>query len=256
MKPVAAIRDTCHLEFNGKACGRVVYNKSQQLCNAHNLQRLRGEQYRPARERNGITEYMSTDCSVTDCTHPAQSRGLCTSHYWQSTKHGKTSKLYQKRRPKGSVLNRDEQGRKECATCEKWLTEEEFGFSSRSLDNLRRECKVCRAADARRRGANKSRGEKRESWLRRRYGVTPEWFDRTFESQKESCACCGTSNPGPRGWQLDHDHSCCNSVGAETICGKCLRGILCSRCNLTLGVVNDSVELLQKMQDYLRRGTL
>jgi hypothetical protein len=39
---------------------------------------------------------------------------------------------------------------------------------------------------------------------------------------------------GATGFVIDHDHNCCHG-GAS--CGKCIRGILCSACNLSLGHV-------------------
>jgi hypothetical protein len=47
---------------------------------------------------------------------------------------------------------------------------------------------------------------------------------------------------------IDHDHSCCS--GRES-CGDCVRGALCSRCNMVLGSIGDDVELLKAMVLYL-----
>lgn len=251
-KPVASIRDKCCVEIEGVRCDRTVYNKSQQLCNAHNLQRLRGQEYKSVRIRKLIREYMSDDCSVEGCEHPAQSRDMCSAHYWQLMKKGKVTALYEGRRPNGATLERDNEGRKLCSNCRQWLDEGEFGGSSRTLDGLRMECRTCRATDIRLKNQNKPLSEKRESWLRRRYGKTPKWFDETLAVQGNACACCGNSEPGKKGWQIDHDHSCCDVPQGRKICGKCIRGIVCSRCNLAFGVVNDSPELLDKMKNYLK----
>lgn len=65
-----------------------------------------------------------------------------------------------------------------------------------------------------------------------RYGMTiPEW-EVLFEQQGRICRCCGTSTPGGRhksAWVTDHDHV----TGA-------VRGILCNRCNTTLGLLGDN----------------
>lgn len=248
----SSIRDMCCVVIDGVSCNRIVYNKSLQLCNAHNLQRLRGQEFRSVRIRRGVNEYMSSDCTEPGCTHPAQARGLCTSHYWQMMNKGQTDTLYKTRRPKGSVLERDEFGRKFCSSCREWLPEEDFGVSSRTLDSLRRECRLCRSTTTRIKNGEKSLPEKREWLLRRRYGKTPQWFQETFEAQGEMCACCQSSNPGGRGWQIDHDHTCCDIAPGGQICGECIRGIICNSCNLALGLVKDSIETLQRMQEYLR----
>ena len=63
------------------------------------------------------------------------------------------------------------------------------------------------------------------------------------------CACCGTAVPkSDRGWHVDHDHKCCPG---ERSCGLCVRGVLCATCNVALGVVNDDVELLRALIEYL-----
>lgn len=254
--PAASIRDQCRLTFEEVQCHRVVYNKSEQLCQAHNLQRLRGQEFKPTRQRQGIVEYMSTDCSEEGCMHPAKSRGLCDSHYYQIRHRGATRRLYETRRPKGDTLIRDELGRKECRSCCEWLDESEFGFSKRALDGFRPVCRTCRSAQVREYQRGLSPGEKKRRWIWRRYRKTPQWFDQTLKSQGGRCAVCGVDDPGTRGWAVDHDHRCCSAPQPETTCGTCIRGIVCTRCNLTLGQVDDSPELLNKMIDYLGKRYL
>lgn len=53
-----------------------------------------------------------------------------------------------------------------------------------------------------------------------------------LEKQGDVCAVCGTSDPGTvKGWQLDHDHACCDTKTARSACGNCDRGVLCQTCN-------------------------
>ena len=48
---------------------------------------------------------------------------------------------------------------------------------------------------------------------------------------------------------IDHDHSCC--PGIQT-CGKCIRGLLCPRCNKVLGLLKEDPKLLPEfMKQYL-----
>ena len=75
------------------------------------------------------------------------------------------------------------------------------------------------------------------------YGITAEQWDAAFESQGRACACCGATEPRSKtGWHTDHDH--------ET---KQFRGILCHHCNTALGLVKDSLTVLDKMKIYLTR---
>ena len=71
--------------------------------------------------------------------------------------------------------------------------------------------------------------------MKYKYGITYEDYLRMLEEQGGVCAICGTDKPGGRGkFHIDHDHSCCPT---EKTCGKCVRGLLCARCNTKLGVI-------------------
>lgn len=66
----------------------------------------------------------------------------------------------------------------------------------------------------------------------KRYGLTIAEWDMLFEAQGSVCKCCGTADPGSRKrWATDHDHK----TGL-------VRGILCNRCNITLGLLGDDAE--------------
>ena len=84
----------------------------------------------------------------------------------------------------------------------------------------------------------------------RRYGLTIETFAAMLEAQGGVCAVCGRTEPGGQGvWHVDHDHSCCNT--RKTSCGRCIRGLLCTRCNIGIGNFGDSPEVIRAAADYL-----
>lgn len=63
------------------------------------------------------------------------------------------------------------------------------------------------------------------------------------------CAMCGGQNPN----EVDHDHQCC--PGRDS-CGKCVRGILCKKCNWRVGWY-ENMHNESKTQDitaYLAQG--
>lgn len=65
--------------------------------------------------------------------------------------------------------------------------------------------------------------------LKYKYGITAEQWDAMFAAQGSCCAACRSADPKhKRGWHTDHDHN----TGA-------VRGILCHRCNVTLGNLGD-----------------
>ncbi len=81
----------------------------------------------------------------------------------------------------------------------------------------------------------------------RRHGMSQQQRDETA-LQQGGCAICKTTDPGSKGWVIDHDHSCC---GANRSCEHCRRGVVCHRCNMVLGLVGDDQELLIRLHDYL-----
>lgn len=89
--------------------------------------------------------------------------------------------------------------------------------------------------------------------LKTLYGLTPEAFDQLLLTQEGRCAICGTDDPtdnkGAINWHVDHDHSCCPRKGS---CGKCIRGLLCGRCNIGLGGFRDDPVVLANAAQYVR----
>lgn len=120
-------------------------------------------------------------------------------------------------------------------------TDEEFGFRSKESSALQSYCNPCRLAAARERN------------LRNVYGITPAQYDALLEMQGGACAICGGQPYEGRSFAVDHDHRCCPG---QKSCGKCLRGLLCQECNMALGKVRDSKQLLLNAIRYLDSGHL
>lgn len=86
----------------------------------------------------------------------------------------------------------------------------------------------------------------KKSTLKKFYGLTIEQWQGILDSQQGVCAIegCGSDKK----LAVDHDHACCPE---KFSCGKCIRGIICSECNLALGKIKDSTERLKGMIKYL-----
>ena len=109
-----------------------------------------------------------------------------------------------------------------------------------------RDCKTCAKSKNDRRYA-----QLRENHLIRNFNITQAQFDAMLAAQGGRCkvTTCRTDVPGGKGaFHIDHDHNCCPG---KKCCGKCIRGLLCSRCNNVLGRVLDSVPLLRGLIEYL-----
>lgn len=231
--------DTCRVDN----CTRPIHLKRDRLCNAHYLQQRKGK---PFTEPRKTVPHGSKDCSFEGCDKPMSARTYCTSHYWMFMRGRKMVPLYSTMRPRGSVVLRDANGNKECTYCGVWRPESDFGPNAKHPDGLRSQCTPCR---------RQHYMDNRDDFIARRikafFNITIEDRDEMLVEQGGVCACCGTEEPGSKGWTIDHDHACCPESGRS--CGKCVRGILCMRCNLTLGSVQDNTEILRSMIGYLSK---
>jgi len=101
--------------------------------------------------------------------------------------------------------------------------------------------------------AYRTRNREKMKWsyrvrhLRDCFKMTPEDYDELLLSQNSVCAICEKPS-GMNYLAVDHDHMCCDS---KKTCGKCIRGLLCQKCNGFLGRIQDDPTRLVK---YLSKG--
>jgi hypothetical protein len=74
------------------------------------------------------------------------------------------------------------------------------------------------------------------------YGLTEQAFADLLYEQNYRCAICRSPEWGIRGPQIDHNH-----ITNE------IRGLLCSKCNLALGMLGDDEDSILKVLHYFRR---
>ena len=84
------------------------------------------------------------------------------------------------------------------------------------------------------------------------YNITVIEYNELLDNQGGVCAICEQEDRDGRNLAVDHDHQCCAGNGS---CGKCIRGLLCKRCNTLLGSVKDDTALLQRAITYLKDTT-
>jgi len=107
-------------------------------------------------------------------------------------------------------------------------------------------CKQCLNADLR---AYLTPEKRRKYKLKATYGISLDEFDFLYSTQKGCCAICGVSinkdfsSKNISKFNVDHDHTT----------GK-VRGLLCTNCNVLLGMSKDSIEVLAKAISYLDRN--
>lgn len=82
----------------------------------------------------------------------------------------------------------------------------------------------------------------RKSNLKKLYGITREQYDAILLAQGGGCAICGTPAPTSKDFAVDHDHKT----------GE-VRGLLCDKHNLGIGLFDDSPDLLLDAIAYLKK---
>lgn len=86
----------------------------------------------------------------------------------------------------------------------------------------------------------------KKNWYKTKYGITLEEYNQKLESQQYCCAICKQHESNfARKLAVDHNH--------ET--GQ-IRDLLCPKCNLAFGYVNEDITILENMISYVHRHTL
>lgn len=90
----------------------------------------------------------------------------------------------------------------------------------------------------------------RKNYLKQNYNLDIEDYERM---SKNGCQIC--KETAEVNLHVDHDHSCCPSTGS---CGKCVRGVICPRCNMLVdryerGKIRLDNPRLNKIIKYLDR---
>jgi len=84
-----------------------------------------------------------------------------------------------------------------------------------------------------------------------KYGISIEEYHQILKEQNYCCKICGMEESSYRKrLSIDHDHSCCPGTKS---CGNCIRGLLCSNCNMFLGNAKDNVDILRAAIEYLEK---
>ena len=85
----------------------------------------------------------------------------------------------------------------------------------------------------------KTKEIRRKAKLKRNYGISIEAYDAMVIKHNNKCAICHQEHKR-RPLNVDHCHTT----------GK-VRGLLCDKCNMALGLLNDSKELINNLGKYL-----
>jgi hypothetical protein len=153
---------------------------------------------------------------------------------------------------------------KQCGKCKEVKIGYLFGLSSRGKTGLSSGCRECESSKKRNldykptstqakqyKENHKLTGKRSDLRPLTRKSLSDDAYEDMLILQEFRCGICRRhQNEFSKTFATDHDHRCCPG---KVSCGKCLRGLLCNRCNPGIGIFNDDVEILQNAIDYLNR---
>lgn len=217
-------------------------------------------------------EFLKPTCAVEKCGLPIKGHGYCNKHYQLFRRHGKPEKLVKNAREHPLYITWFEKIQNK-RLCEEWLTFKGFcdavgerpegnfvlnrpnknkPYSPHNWEWLEKLKKEEDEADkdwwARKWKDARTRNPDVEYHrnLQRSFGIGLDEYLEKFKNQNGLCAICEkpetslSQSKTLRRLAVDHCH----------VTGK-IRELLCSRCNKTIGAAEDSIELLEKMKQYL-----
>lgn len=89
-------------------------------------------------------------------------------------------------------------------------------------------------------------GYARNVLLKCLYGITEVDYQHLLNLQGGACAICKTTEPGGKQKVFHVDH--CHETGI-------VRGLLCNKCNIGIGMLRDDATIVRAAADYLEEGT-
>lgn len=222
-----------------KGCNKKYYAKN--LCNAHYLRNLRGlnkDLTTPIRDG-------SRGCRVDGCERRHMAKGFCKSHYERMRKTGTAGAAEIRNKLQSleevcSVKNCSLKVRAKNLCNAHYIRKHKKGSvgSDQVTIKNRQGCLIV--------GCDK---EHHARGLCNTHASTSNKFklpaEKLVEYLSSSCMVCGSTYR----LSIDHDHSCCPT---RRSCGKCVRGVLCSNCNVGLGQLKDDIAVVENLLSYLK----
>lgn len=144
---------------------------------------------------------------------------------------------------------------KYCGKCQQTKEDGQFNRDRSRADGLQPVCRECTRAYwkaeyasniVKHRARSKQRywSDPQKEWgksLKKNYGMTAETYAKMLAHQGGKCAICALPERVV-GYRLSVDH--CHTTGK-------VRGLLCKRCNVAIGLLNESASVIQNAAAYL-----
>lgn len=155
-------------------------------------------------------------------------------------------------------MDKDWVGNKKCTKCNLVKSNNEF-YWHKTTNRYNSECKECTKKAVKKyreihkekiieiRNRYKEKRKKirykvdRKSYLKSKYKITEEQYKIMYNQQNGLCLICNKYVEYPK-LCIDHSHK-----------NNKIRGLICRKCNLGIGIFEENIENLQKAIIYLRR---
>jgi hypothetical protein len=181
--------------------------------------------------RNGYVNSIKPIITVKTCPHCKTEQNICEFSKHRKTKDGYCSWCRTCKSASGKIRD----GRivklikpiveiKRCPKCKQFKNSKDFDKNGHSLDGLTSWCRKCI----------------NNAVIIRKYGITSEQKESMLILQNHKCASCGVDLKSPKYKpHVDHNH----------LTGK-VRGILCSDCNRSLGIMKEDPNKIYGLLQY------
>jgi hypothetical protein len=168
-------------------------------------------------------------CIAEGCGLKHYARGLCQQHYNRAWREQKLDRHAKRPVHVGCVIEGCRGKHHANGLCAKHANQQwhaEHLEASRARHKAARDARIVEHRAAKRAWSARNPGKESESHYRRKFGQPKELFEQMLRDYGNKCAMCGEhiERLGHSKGVVDHCH-----------CSGKVRGILCSRCNASLG---------------------
>ncbi len=151
------------------------------------------------------------------------------------------------------------ESKKYCTGCKTVLHLDDFVVDNKKHDGRRSKCRYCRNKQRQVNRVIKNqqfikyenlpevKRRQRSLSLKRQYGILLGDYEKMLQQQEGVCKICKNPETHRHKKNLSVDH--CHSE-------KKVRGLLCHKCNVALGLLNDDIEIITNMINYLKESKL
>lgn len=213
------------------------------FCMTHYSRLLRGVTVDAPVRRVGFRR----PCSVASCENNASAKGLCKTHYGRHLRGARLDAPIPVPRTtmkcNFSDCNRRVAGYGLCVTHRK---QQRDGRELRPIVNrfTKYEIEICTISGC-------DRHHHAQGMCQRHFSRASRHKLSSVQFQAllliDDCPICHDEMTEKSG-AIDHDHACCPG---ERTCGKCIRGMICVRCNAGIGYFANDPGILMAAVDYL-----